>query len=155
MKKEKLIARNYIEIQKIVEASNPVTHPTIQEERQIDVKVLALFDLYKKSKLTCKIKYKDIPRAYYNPITNAAFAGNINGLIAEFAHCLQMSKYGWMKYYFRGIKDWLRHPYLDRKGYDKNQYHSEGTIEHEAHSIIERELYSEYLLFLEKNKGKF
>lgn len=81
-------------------------------------------------------------RAYYTPKDNTVHIPygkwHAKGFSAEVAHAQQYKdqKGGLV----RDLMDWVRAPYLNQQVRDVVQYTTPGTIEHEAHEIIEPKL---------------
>src|ERR1051325_1906845 len=90
------------------------------------------------------------PRAYYQPNSNIAYVETLNDYFAELSHSDQFinKKTGALdysnvvvepiEYAMRGIRN------LSEKLYDKYTYKTPGTLEWDAHKVIEPELKTQY-----------
>lgn len=63
-------------------------------------------------------------------------AGSRKDYLAEIAHSIQNKSQNLV---YRGIKDWFNDPYITDKG-QRRLYNTKGSLEHDAHSIIEPQL---------------
>lgn len=73
------------------------------------------------------------PRSHYDGINNTLHLQGSDDLTAELAHAQQQMK---QPVIAKAAEDWVANPYFTSSGY-KKQYDRKGTLENEAHSIIE------------------
>ncbi len=83
-------------------------------------------------------KERNNDRAHYIPGKRTLSVDGINDIVAELAHAKQ-EKDG-VNFTTRLIKDWLQDPYITERGADRS-YDNVGSLEHEAHSVIEPKLW--------------
>jgi hypothetical protein len=94
-------------------------------------------------------------RAHFNPLSNTMHLFNpaLNGipdmkygndLVAETAHSVQMQDRGKLGLPIWAVQDWFKHPFLTRSGYDSTEYPTDGSLEYDAHTLLEPQLTNEF-----------
>lgn len=79
-------------------------------------------------------------RANYNPLNNTMYLGNDQANYhAELAHAQQRKNYGTFGFLSKGVQSYLKSPFITPQG-QYRQYDIKGTLEHEAHSVIQPRL---------------
>jgi hypothetical protein len=91
-----------------------------------------------------------IPRTHYNEPANSIELSNAQNksLLAELAHAKQIKdgKSVWGQ----AVLDWFKNPYISDEGQYK-MYEKPGTVEYEAHKVIEPKLRDQYNKYLKEN----
>lgn len=80
--------------------------------------------------------------ASYNVFNQQINASVPDDILTELPHQIQRNR-GFTELPYTFIKSWFKDPFITEKGQGR-QYHNKGTMEHEAHSIIEPQIRKEH-----------